>query len=505
MQSVKRLSHTLLRNNQNVILFHKALESTSIPINLELKEWKDIPGPLSLPIIGQLLHFVPGGDLYKHELPLPDILYNKYGPIVRLGGFFGMPKIVFFYDADTVEYILRSEDRLPDRPAFLSIEYFRKHYKKNKYSSTTERTGLVTDQGELWRKTRSTVNPIMLNPKTIKLYTNTLHEVVEDLIVRLKAVRKQDNMFDDFRVEMNLWTLESVSAVVLGRRLNCFNSDASDDSPMKRLVKAVHKIFDMSEAMDLKPALWRFISTPMFKKAMNAYEEHTNLNRYFIKKSIEDLKRQPARSNEQKGVLEKLLEIDDEIAFTMGIDSLFAGVDTTANVMISALYFLATNQDKQNKLREELKDEKNLYLKACIKESMRLLPAVPYNLRRASKDYHIMGYNIPKGTFMVVNHQFLCRSEEIYFRAREYIPERWIVDKSDPLYHGNAHKFAYSPFGYGTRGCIGKRIAQMEMELFLTKMVQTFHIDWNGPPPRVKTSVVNHFRDKLNFVLTDIA
>ncbi|XP_050678104.1 cytochrome P450 CYP12A2-like isoform X1 [Leptidea sinapis] len=513
MQSIKRLPWILQRTDQNIIFSLKALLSTTTsPKNVELKKWKDIPGPSSLPVIGQILHFIPGdrfvpGDLYKPtEMTMNDVLYNKYGPIVRIGGFFGLPRMVYIYDADMVEYILRSEDQLPNRPVFQSIEYYRKHYKKNKHRSTTG-TGLVTDQGELWKATRSTVNPIMMNPKTIKLYSNTFDEVTEDFITRLRSIRRTDNMFDNFRFEINLWALESVSAVILGTRLNCFNTDIPDDSPIKRLVKSVHDVFYMSEELDLKPGLWRFISTPMFKKAMNIYEEQSNLIRYFMKNSIENLKTQPPKANEEKGVLEKLLEIDENVAINIGRDSLFAGIDTTANVLISALHFLATNQDKQNKLREELKssEDNNLYLKACIKESLRLLPAVAANIRKASRDYNIMGYKLPKDMIMVVNHQTLCHLEENYPKAKEFIPERWIVGKSDPLHYGNAHKFAYSPFGFGTRSCVGRRIAQVEMEVFLSKIIQNFHIEWNGSPPILKTSVVNYFPGNLNFVLRDIA
>ncbi|XP_050678106.1 cytochrome P450 CYP12A2-like isoform X3 [Leptidea sinapis] len=507
MLSIKRLPFILLRADRNIIFPRKALISTTISsTNVELKEWDDIPGPSSLPVIGQLLHFIPGGDLYKPELPLNDVLYNKYGPIVRMGGYFGVPKMVYIYDADMVEYVLRSEDQLPHRPMLLSLEYYRKYYKKNKNHSTTERTGLLTDQAEMWKATRSTVNPIMLNPKTIKLYFGTFDEMTEDFIRRLRSVRSTDNMFDNLRREVILWTLESISLVNLGTRLNCFNTDFSQDSPIKRIIQSVHDAFYMSEELDLKPGLWRLISTPMFKKAMNVYEEQSNLIRYFMKNSIEGLKKQPPRSNDEKGVLEKLLEIDEKVAFIIGSDSLFAGVDTTANVLITALHFLATNQDKQNKLRENLKsnDEKNLYLKACIKETLRLLPVIPANRRKASRDYKIMGYKIPKDVIMVVNHQTLCHSEQNYPKAKEFIPERWIVDKSDPLYHGNAHKFAYSPFGYGSRSCIGKRIAQVQMEVFLKKIIQNFHIGWNGSPPKIKTSVVNHYPERLMFVLRDI-
>lgn len=70
----------------------------------------------------------------------------------------------------------------------------------------------------------------------------------------------------------------------------------------------------------------------------------------------------------------------------------------TANSIIGALYLLAKNQEKQNKLREEIlsKKEKRPYLRACIKETIRLMPVVGGNLRKTSKEYNALGYKIPK-------------------------------------------------------------------------------------------------------------
>lgn len=70
----------------------------------------------------------------------------------------------------------------------------------------------------------------------------------------------------------------------------------------------------------------------------------------------------------------------------------------TANTCVAFLLHLAQNPEKQNKLREEIRsgDEKKLYLKACIKESLRLIPVIGGNFRRTTKEYNAMGYRIPK-------------------------------------------------------------------------------------------------------------
>lgn len=60
---------------------------------------------------------------------------------------------------------------------------------------------------------------------------------------------------------------------------------------------------------------------------------------------------------------------------------------------------IASNPDKQAKLRDELKSgsEKKPYLKACVKEAIRMMPVAAGNLREVTKDYNILGYHIPVG------------------------------------------------------------------------------------------------------------
>ncbi|CAG4940257.1 unnamed protein product [Colias eurytheme] len=481
-----------------------AINSTTVnqAPNVQLKSWKEIPGPSSLPIIGQTLHFLPGGS-FSDPVTMADTLYNSFGPIVKLDGVFGSPTLIFILDAEASAQVLRSENWMPQRPGFASLE----HYRKQKIKDTPEElTGLITDHGEPWKKFRTTVNPIMLQSKTIKLYSNILDEVAGDMVARMKSKRNEKNMIDGkFDVEMNLWALESIAVVALGGRINCLDPNLPDDSPAKKLIQTVHDIFIMADKLDFKPSLWRFIATPNYKKAMKCYEEQANLSKYFINKAIENNKTKE-KSDDEKGILEKLLEIDEKMAVIMASDMLFAGVDTAANTMIATFYLLANNPEKQKKLREEVlsQSERKPYLKACIKESMRIMPVVAGNLRLTSKEYNLLGYKIPKNMYVTFGHQFLSVTEQHFPRAKEFIPERWLADKSDPLYYGNAHPFAYNPFGFGVRSCIGRRIAELELETFLSKVIQNFEIEWTGPPIKIKPSALNYIVGPYGFIFKDV-
>ncbi|CAG9562983.1 unnamed protein product [Danaus chrysippus] len=471
-----------------------------------IKSWKEIPGPSTLPIIGQIHHFLPGGSFYgRFDVKLMGNLYEKYGPIVRLEGHFGLPPTIFLFDAETAMHIFRNENILPLRPGFQSLEYFRKTY--NKRSDAVESTGLLTEQEEAWKKFRSAVNPIMLQPNTIKLYSGILAEVADDMISRMKGLRDTHNMIkNELDMEMNLWSLESIGLVTLGRRLNCFDSNLPEDSPVKELIKVVHDIFHCMDKLECQPSLWKYFSTPNFKRAMKHYEDQIRLSEYFIEMAIKELKDEKKDQNREKGILEKLLEIDQKVAVTMTSDVLFAGVDTTATTIIGLLYLLAKNPEKQKKLRNEIMTakDKRSYLRACIKESLRLLPVVSGNYRQTTKEYDVLGYRIPKKVIAIVVNQYMSQMEKYYPKPHEFIPERWIVDKNDPLYYGNTHPFVYAPFGFGVRSCIGRRIAELEIETFAAKLIQNFDVRWFGPPIKVRTTTLNYFVGPYNFIFNDV-
>ena len=61
---------------------------------------------------------------------------------------------------------------------------------------------------------------------------------------------------------------------------------------------------------------------------------------------------------------------------------------------------------------------------------------------------------------VAIVHQVMGELEELFPRPKEFIPERWI--KGDPQ-ESHHHPYTLLPFGFGTRMCIGRRIAELEM------------------------------------------
>ncbi len=84
-----------------------------------------------------------------------------------------------------------------------------------------------------------------------------------------------------------------------------------------------------------------------------------------------------------------------------------------ANSLSFLVYSLAKNTDVQSKLREEVDRvvegrtpnfedlQKMPYMKAVIKETLRLYPPIPINARVAQDDIVVDNYLIPKGVSVI--------------------------------------------------------------------------------------------------------
>lgn len=95
-----------------------------------------------------------------------------------------------------------------------------------------------------------------------------------------------------------------------------------------------------------------------------------------------------------------------------------------------------------------------------------------------------------------------------YFGDPEsFVPERWLKQKDESICPNAlkpSHPFSYLPFGFGVRFCIGKRIAQMEMEVFLSRILRNYRVEWHYGEFKVKAAMVNIPVSELKFRLINV-
>lgn len=111
------------------------------------------------------------------------------------------------------------------------------------------------------------------------------------------------------------------------------------------------------------------------------------------------------------------------------------------------------------------------YLRGCVKEAIRLYPVANGNFRATGADIVLKGYQVPHGTDMSMGHILSHYDDNVFPESEKFIPERWLkaCEHSGFPSAKTAHPFAYLPFGFGSRTCIGKRFAQLEIELLVSR------------------------------------
>lgn len=109
------------------------------------------------------------------------------------------------------------------------------------------------------------------------------------------------------------------------------------------------------------------------------------------------------------------------------------------------------------------------YLRACIKEAARIIPIVIGTGRQLTEEVVVCGYRIPAGVDIAMSQPIFSRDPDIFRRAGEFIPERFVKGSAGEPTLGAQHPFGYLPFGFGARMCIGKRFAELEVEVLIAK------------------------------------
>lgn len=67
-----------------------------------------------------------------------------------------------------------------------------------------------------------------------------------------------------------------------------------------------------------------------------------------------------------------------------------------------------------------------------------------------------------------MSNNLISMNDKYFPRASEFLPERWLPDHEDMK---GKHPFAFLPFGFGPRMCVGRRFADLEIETMVAKVI----------------------------------
>jgi cytochrome P450 len=144
---------------------------------------------------------------------------------------------------------------------------------------------------------------------------------------------------------------------------------------------------------------------------------------------------------------------------------LLAGHETTATALAWTFDLLFHRPDALERLTDEVRNGGGEYLDAVIEESLRVRPVVPFTGRELREPAELGGYELEAGTVVMAAILLTHTREDIYPRAREFRPERFL--------EADTETYSWIPFGGGTRRCIGAAFAQFEMRVALETILRS--------------------------------
>lgn len=166
---------------------------------------------------------------------------------------------------------------------------------------------------------------------------------------------------------------------------------------------------------------------------------------------------------------------------------LAGGTDTSASTIEWAIHEILRHPRVAEKAKDELNkvigkgrwvEEADLsqlpYINAIIKESFRLHPLSPLPPPHcAIEDCRVAGYDIPKGTAVLINTWSIGRDPSSWDAPEEFLPERFLGEEDIDVSGTN---FALLPFGSGRRRCPGYRLGLRIVGTTLANLLHGFEM-----------------------------
>ncbi|PSR94944.1 Cytochrome P450 82C4 like [Actinidia chinensis var. chinensis] len=443
--------------------------------------------PGSLPFIGHL-HLLGGPAPVFRTL---GTMANEHGPIfsIRLGSHQALVVSSWEY----VKECFTTNDRIFASRPMMAL---------GKYMGYDHAVFALAPYGPYWRDVRKMVTlELLTNHQLEKL--RHVRESEVDLCVRDLHSLCAKNKEMSALVAMNEWlehlTFNIIVKMLVGKRVFDSTTRSNTNSQEFGFKEAIKKALYLSGvfvASDAIPSL-EWVDVGGYVKAMKQTGKEIDqvLGRW-LEEHVRRREKEGGRGD--KGdfidVMLSVLSEDtvmagykrDTIIKSTTLILILTGSESTAETLTWALSLLLNNPHALKTAQEELdlhvgrnkwvqeSDIANLnYLQAIVKETLRLYPPAPLSgPREAIEDCRVGGYDIKKGTRLIVNLWKLQRDSRIWDDPNEFKPERFLSDHANVGFRGQ--QFEYIPFSSGRRMCPAVTFGLQVVQLTLARLLQGF-------------------------------
>ncbi|GJC77269.1 cytochrome P450 monooxygenase aflN [Colletotrichum liriopes] len=384
----------------------------------------------------------------------------------------------------------------------------RSHLIKSTIAPLTENLDLVSLEGEEWKTWRARFNPSFSNKNVLTLVPG----MIKDAQVFTDIIRKRAGVNGGWGSVFPLEDLTTNLTIdVIGRAVLDVELNEQTAGPSKFKSHFLDQISRFIFVLNIV-TVWKWYSPWRLSAiARNRRVMHTELlpsierclsetrNQKGFRKTIIDLALKPVTGTVDEEKVPPMDQLFIDTVVSQLKLFMFAGHDTTATALCWVLHCIAKSPEVGRKLRAEhdeilgkdpaeasatLRQSPHLlnsllYTGGIIKEALRLYPG-PMSLRDGQPHYQIVdrdtGVRCPTDGFILWDGiRSRSRSEELWPRAKEVVPERWMTTNDDDPLHPKKH--AWRMFGSGNRNCIGQELAVMEMKIVLVFMARQIEVE----------------------------
>lgn len=406
----------------------------------------------------------PPGPTWKSEgrRPLKDRLREMASgtiPLIR-SRFDQFGDIYFIDDGSAGTFVLRHPDHIHQVLVVNGADFVKRSEDLRPFLGD----GLLTSNGDLWRRQRRLIQPAFRREKLLA-YARVMAERTQGMLSEWKPGDVRD---------VGREMMELTLSVVAKTLLDYDTTGAADV-----VAEAMTALQTSTGALDPFPD---WLPTPLHrrkKRAVRALDDliYPMVDAATADPDAEHLLGQLKHASDEEGRMSRT-QLRDEL-----VTLFLAGHETTALAMTWTFYLLAQNEQEEQNLHQELDEvlggrpptyedlERLMFTELCFKEALRLFPPIYLLPRVAIRDTRIAGYDVDEGAQMIM-WVYLCHHDPRWFPNPDaFVPARFIPEAG-----GVKHPHAYLPFGAGSRQCIGSHFAMIEGTLLLAAIAQRFRL-----------------------------
>ncbi|XP_035825683.1 cytochrome P450 10, partial [Aplysia californica] len=315
---------------------------------------------------------------------------------------------------------------------------------------------LIRSQGEEWYKQRTVVSKKMLKLGEVSNFSTEMGEVSDDFVSRLGKIRDVNGEVPKLERELFKWAMESIGTFIFEERIGCLGDQPS--SMAQSFIENMEGFFKT-----LQPLLYNLPFYKLWKTQLwQEFESYSD----------------------------NIMEIGHHMVEKVRLYWVFAVIIYTSTATTWCLYLLAKHPEVQERLLSEINAaaDKNgdvaadvlcrlPLVKGVVKETLRMYPITYSTSRNMTEDTEIGGYNVPAGTHVQANLYGMYHDPALFPEPESFRPERWLRENSGDM-DPTVKAMSNLVWGHGARMCIGRRVAEQEMHITLSKIVQKFKLSY---------------------------